>query len=578
MKEARTSDWRRATRRLLGGVVLGAAAIVAASPPASAATTATFSAGVLSVSGDAANNTIVISRNAAGSILVNDGAVAVVGGTPTVANTSLIRVFGRAGSDAISLSETNGALPAANLFGGAGNDTLTGGSGGDQLFGQGGNDTLLGRGGSDLLFGGADNDTLTGGDADDQGFGQSGDDRMVWNPGDDTDLNEGGDGSDTVEVNGGNGAERLAATANGARVRFDRLDPAPFAIDIGTSEKLVVNANGGDDSFAATGNLAPLIATTVDGGAGNDTILGSNGADLLLGGDGNDVVDGQQGNDVAFLGAGDDVFQWDPGDGNDTLEGQQGADAMRFFGSNANEDVDIAANGGRVLFFRNIANVTMDLNDVERVEFRAGGGADTIVVNDPSGTDLTELHADLAAAPGGGGDAQPDTLIVNGTNGDDVIVVDGDGAGVTTTGLAARVHITGAEAANDRLTVNALAGDDVVEASGLAAGSIQLTASGGDGDDVLIGGDGNDVLSGGPGDDVLIGGPGSDSIDGGDGDDIEIQSLGGDTVTSATAASEDWLAANARIVRGKTVLKSGGKEHTLARTDLSRLIRAASSP
>src|SRR2546430_10661886 len=28
------------------------------------------------------------------------------------------------------------------------------------------------------------------GDADDQGFGQSGNDRMVWNPGDDTDLNE----------------------------------------------------------------------------------------------------------------------------------------------------------------------------------------------------------------------------------------------------------------------------------------------------------------------------------------------------------------------------------------------------
>jgi len=219
----------------------------------------------------------------------------------------------------------------------------------------------------------------------------------------------------------------------------------------------------------------------------------------------------------------------------------------------------------------------MDLNDVERVEFRARGGADTIVVNDLSGTDLTELNADLAAAAGGG-DAQPDTLIVNGTNGDDVIVVDGDGSGVTTTGLAARVNITGAEAANDRLTVNALAGDDVVEASGLAAGSIQLTASGGDGADVLIGGDGNDVLSGGPGDDVLIGGPGTDIIDGGDGDDIEIQSLGGDTVTSATAASKDWLAANARIVNGKTVLKSGGKEHTLARTDLSRLIRDASSP
>ena len=66
------------------------------------------------------------------------------------------------------------------------------------------------------------NDVLTGGDADDQAFGETGDDRMVWNPGDDTDLNEGGAGVDTVEVNGGNGAEVFTATVNGLRVRFDR--------------------------------------------------------------------------------------------------------------------------------------------------------------------------------------------------------------------------------------------------------------------------------------------------------------------------------------------------------------------
>ena len=70
-------------------------------------------------------------------------------------------------------------------------------------------------------------------------FGEGGDDRMIWNPGDDTDLNEGGDGTDTVEVNGGNGAEVFTVTANGTRVRFDRLDPAPFSIDIGTTENLV---------------------------------------------------------------------------------------------------------------------------------------------------------------------------------------------------------------------------------------------------------------------------------------------------------------------------------------------------
>ena len=151
---------------------------------------------------------------------------------------------------------------------------------------------------------------------------------MIWNPGDDTDLNEGAGGTDTVEVNGGGGLEQFTATANGTRVRFDRLNPAPFAIDIGTCENLVFNANGGDDSFSATGNLAALIKLTVDGGTGNDSLLGSNGVDVLLGGDGNDFVDGQQGNDAGFLGAGNDVFQWDPGDGSDIIEGQDGSDRL----------------------------------------------------------------------------------------------------------------------------------------------------------------------------------------------------------------------------------------------------------
>jgi Ca2+-binding RTX toxin-like protein len=257
--------------------------------------------GVLTLFGDNLDNTVAVSRDAAGKILANGGAIQISGGTPTVANTSLIQVFGLGGNDTITLNESNGALPKANLFGGAGNDTMTGGSGNDMLFGQSGNDTLLGKGGADFLFGGSENDVLTGGDGDDQMFGESGNDRMIWNPGDDSDLMEGGAGTDTAEVNGGNGAEAFTVTANGARVRFDRLDPAPFALDIGTTENLVVNMNGGDDTFSATGNIAALIKLTVDGGAGNDTIRGGNGADLLIGGDGNDSIDGQQGNDVALM-------------------------------------------------------------------------------------------------------------------------------------------------------------------------------------------------------------------------------------------------------------------------------------
>jgi Ca2+-binding RTX toxin-like protein len=104
-----------------------------------------------------------------------------------------------------------------------------------------------------------------------------------------------------------------------------------------------------------------------------------------------------------------------------------------------------------------------------------------------------------------------------------VVVVAGDASGTSVLGLAAQVNITGAESANDRLTVKALAGDDVVEASGLAAAAIQLTADGGDGDDVLIGSAGADTLTGGAGDDVLIGGLGQDVLDGGPGSNIVIQ-------------------------------------------------------
>src|SRR5262249_34576605 len=157
--------------------------------------------------------------------------------------------------DTITLSEAGGALPAANLFGGAGDDVLTGGSGGDLLFRQGGNDTLLGKGGNDSLFGGAGDDALTGGHGDDQLFGGGGHDRMIWNPGDAPALDEGGAGTDTVGANGGNGSEAFSVTPNGARVRFDRLSPAPFSIDVGTSENLVVNMNGGDDTFTASNGL-----------------------------------------------------------------------------------------------------------------------------------------------------------------------------------------------------------------------------------------------------------------------------------------------------------------------------------
>jgi hypothetical protein len=51
------------------------------------------------------------------------------------------------------------------------------------------------------------------------------------------------------------------------------------------------------------------------------------------------------------------------------------------------------------VFFRDIASITMDLDDVESIDFRAFGGADTVTVHDVSGTDLTAATTSSTAAP-----------------------------------------------------------------------------------------------------------------------------------------------------------------------------------
>ena len=164
-------------------------------------------------------------------------------------------------------------------------------------------------------------------------------------------------------------------------------------------------------------------ADTIDGGADNDTILGKGGADTLLGGDGSDSVTGGDGNDLAFLGAGNDVFIWNPGDDSDLVEGQGGLDTVVVNGGNGAEIFDISANGRRVRFDRiDPAPFTLDLDDVEHITCVLNGGADTITVNDLSGTDVTQVRVDFGDSLGGGDDAA-DSVIVNATNGADQINV-----------------------------------------------------------------------------------------------------------------------------------------------------------
>ncbi len=158
----------------------------------------------------------------------------------------------------------------------------------------------------------------------------------------------------------------------------------------------------------------------MDGGTGNDNITGSDGNDMLIGGDGNDTINGGSGNDARFPRprAADDTFSRNPGDGSDTVEGQDGHDVLQFNGRATSWRTwtcpPTAAGPG---LFRDVGNVTMDVNGVEQANVVALGGADTLTGQRPDRTGVTNVSIDLAATPGSGtGDGQADTVIVNGTN------------------------------------------------------------------------------------------------------------------------------------------------------------------
>ena len=87
--------------------------------------------------------------------------------------------------------------------------------------------------------------------------------------------------------------------------------------------------------------------------------------------------------------------------------------------------------------FRDVGTVTMDMNDMETIDVRALGGADTITVNDLTGTDVSNVNIDLGAI-GGGGDGAADTVVINATDGDDAITISSNNGVVTVTGLARR--------------------------------------------------------------------------------------------------------------------------------------------
>jgi Ca2+-binding RTX toxin-like protein len=318
---------------------------------------------------------------------------------------------------------------------------------------------------------------------------------------------DGGAGIDSVTANGSVGDDSISVVADGTNVAV--FSPSGPVIDTANVEQLRVAGGAGNDTLSAVGNLATLTQLTFDGGAGNDTVRGGNGSDVLLGGIGNDFVDGNQGNDVADLGDGDDVFGWDPGDGSDGVNGGAGIDALQFNASNAGEAIDISATGGHAILTRSIGTVSLDLDNVEKIDLRTFGSADTVTVHNLRGTDVKQLNVDLAASQGGG-DLANDVVTIEGSGSADAIKLSLQNGALVVDGLAAQVVISNFEL-GDTIRILGLGGDDTIDASALPVGA-SIVLDGGDGDDVLLGGAGNDVLVGGAGVDVLDGGLGDNVL------------------------------------------------------------------
>ena len=265
------------------------------------------------------------------------------------------------------------------------------------------------------------NDIVQGDEGDDIAFLGAGNDRFIWNPGDDNDLVEGQQGTDTLEFNGANVADTVDISAVGERARFFR-EPATVTIDMDRVERIEFNALGGVDQIVVndlTGtdvrlvdlDLAGVIGSGIgDAAIDNVTVRGTEGRDLIsvrtLGG--STVVGGLAARvEIAGEDAGQDVLTIRAGDGNDRISaalltddgmklvvfGEAGNDRIRggaadddlfggrghdqIFGAHGN-DV-LTGNSGRDLYIFAGQNGTDRITDfrdgVDKIDIRGYGSA-----------------------------------------------------------------------------------------------------------------------------------------------------------------------------------------------------------
>ena len=155
--------------------------------------------------------------------------------------------------------------------------------------------------------------------------------------------------------------------------------------------QLVAIADDIDD--VVTGTVPTATATgndTLDGGNGNDAILGLAGNDTLNGGNGNDVLDGGGGNDGLTGGNGNDLLfgsfgmdtliggngddSLDGGAGDDSLTGGRGPDLFVFHAGFGEDTITDLGNGDRIQFDDELFGSPQDVLDASQQV-----GANTVI-------------------------------------------------------------------------------------------------------------------------------------------------------------------------------------------------------
>ena len=476
------------------------------------------------------------------------------------------------GGDDADVIDASGESVAANIYGGAGNDTLTGSSVAGQIFGGAGNDIMVGNG---SLFGGEGNDTLTGGDGHDNLVGSEGNDTLSGGAG--TDVLDGGDGADILNGGDGNDVLTYFDSADGVNVNLE-TGAASGGQAEGDTFSNIENLEGSNNNDVLTGdaNGNSLLGRhgndEINGGGGHDILNGHQGDDIINGGDGNDYIIGGEGDDTMSGGSGDDTYEFSQYTGGftseitdfevgDTLQLYQGFENNAslvpvFIGdavfSGAAGEVRFEKTGGQTL-----VQMDVDGDGVADETLTLSGGEFDLAATNQNGALAIVIDITVYGTTGNDvmdGTPDDDTLnglegndTINGRAGDDTIfggdgddtIIGGEGsntidggngfdtasyvdfaAGVTVfafNGGAQVNHATGTDILTNIEEIEGTAQNDSMFALSSYTGDI--TFDGGAGNDFLRGGVGNDTLIGGEGNDSFQGGAGIDSYDGGDGID-----------------------------------------------------------